>query len=171
MNIAQVASIIQKISDGFEEACIKCLDEKSNAVLLAVTEQLYSGLNGEGDHLSPTYDDDPYFDEEGPWYHRSKDYKAWKRGITPPISSSMLSLPPRPDEVPNLYINGKFYSEILAMRKGDVLEVNPGTGRGPAIVAKYGDEILNMGPTAVEYFNDTFMLPAIGTFFKECGYR
>lgn len=171
MGIEEVANIIHKIADGFEEACIKCLESNSGVVLHAVAEQLYSGLDGEEKHLSPTYDDDPYFEEEGYWYHRAKDYKAWKYSITPPVAGTMLGLPPRPDEVPNLYINGKFYSEITAMRKGDVLVVDPGSGNGSAIVAKYGDQILDMGQTAIEYFNTTYMLPAIDSFFKDCGYQ
>lgn len=171
MGIEEVARIIQKISDGFEEACIRCLDENSGIILDAVKEQLKSGQDGDGQHLSPTYDNDPYFEEEGYWHHRAKDYKAWKYSITPPVAGTMLGLPPRPDEVPNLYIDGKFYSEITAYRKGDALVVDPGSGNGPSIVAKYGDTILDIGPTAVGYFNLNYMLPAIDSFFKDCGYK
>lgn len=171
MDIDEVANIIHKIADGFKEACVKCLDDNRGIVIRAVTEQLYSGQNGEGGFLSPTYDNDPFFEEPGAWHHRSADYKKWKYNITPPVAGTMLGLPPRPDDVPNLYINGKFYSEIIAVRKGDSLEVSPGGGNGPSIVAKYGDNILNMGPSAIEYFNITYMLPAIDSFFKDCGYR
>ena len=171
MGIDEVAEIIRKISDGFEEMCIRCLEDNSGIVLHAVAEQLYSGQDGDGNHLSPTYDNDPYFEEEGYWHHRAKDYKAWKYSITPPVSGTMLGLPPRPDDVPNLYIDGRFYSEITAFRNGDVLVVDPGAGNGPLIVAKYGDTILDLGPTAIGYFNLNFMLPAIVSFFKDCGYR
>ena len=171
MGITEVADIINKMAGGLEEACIKCLDANSGIVRLAILEQLYGGQDGEGKHLSPTYDSDPFFDEEGTWYHRAADYKAWKNSITPPVAGSMLGLPPRPDDVPNLYINGKFYADILVKRRGDVLVVDPGINDGPDIVAKYGDEILNMGPTAVEYFNENYMLPAIKAFFYDCGYK
>lgn len=170
MDIKRVVEIVGKIADGFEEACIQCLSDNSGVVVLAVQEQLYSGQNGDGALLSPTYDDDPYFNEPGTWYQRAEEYKKWKYTITPPAAGSMLGLPPRPDDIPNLYINGKFFSDITARRSGDVLQVDPGNGDGPTIVAKYGDEILNMGPTAVEYFNTTYMLPAIDKFFKDCGY-
>lgn len=170
MGIAEVAEIIDKIANGFAGACAKCLADNAGVVLSVVREQLYSGLDGEERHLSPTYDDDPFFEEEGPWFHRSQEYKAWKMDITPPEAGSMLGLPPRPDNVPNLFINGKFHSEITAERRGDALEIGPGNGDGPSIVAKYGDEILNMGPTAVEYFNANCLLPAIGGFFNDCGY-
>lgn len=171
MGIEEVAKIIGKIADGFEEACIKCLEDRSPVIRNAIIEQLYSGQDGAGQYLSPTYDNDPFFEEEGFWHHRAKDYKAWKYSITPPASEPMLGLPPRPADVPNLYIDGTFYSEISVRREGVVLEIDPGTGNGPAIVQKYGDTILNIGPTAIEYFNTTCMLPAIDSFFKECGYK
>lgn len=171
MGINEVVNIIGKIADGLEEACMRCLNENSGAVLALIREQLYSGQDGEGKLLSPSYDDDPYFEEEGDWYHRSGDYKAWKYSITPPETSRTLRLPPRPYNVPNLWIDGTFYGEITATRRSDMLVVDPGNGNGPDIVDKYGDVILDMGPMAVEYFNATFMLPAIETFFKDCGYR
>ena len=90
MGIDEVANIIQKISDGFDEACINCLDDNSGIVLRAVAEQLYSGQDGEGNHLSPTYDNDPYFEEDGYWHHRAKDYKDWKYSITTPVYGTML---------------------------------------------------------------------------------
>lgn len=171
MSIEEVSNIIGKIADGFEEACMKCLEAHCNVIVRSITEQLYSGQDGNGQFLTPTYDDDPYFEEEGYWYHRAKDYKAWKYSITPPVSSSMLGLPPRPDSVPNLFIDGKFYSEITATRQGNVIVTDPGMGNGPSIVAKYGDEILDLGPVAVGYFNTTYMRPAIDSFFKDCGYK
>lgn len=171
MYIGDVAEIIGRIANGIEEACIQCLSNNSGIVVLSVTEQLYCGQDGNGEFLSPTYDNDPYFEEEGFWYHRSADYKKWKYTITPPSTGSMLGLPPRPDEVPNLYITGVFHKEINAKRKGDVLDVDPGHGNGPDIVEKYGDQILTLGPNAVQYFNITYMLPAIGAFFRGCGYK
>ncbi len=171
MYIGDVANIINKIAEGVEEACIKCLSDNSGVVVISVTEQLYCGQNGDGEFLSPTYDDDPYFNEPGVWYQRAEDYKKWKYSITPPITGGMLGLPPRPDNVPNLFITGVFHSEITAKRNGDVLDVDPGNGDGPAIVDKYGDNILTLGPNAVQYFNTTYMLPAIGSFFANCGYK
>lgn len=171
MDIQGVYDIIHKIVEGFEDNAMQCLSDHSGNVVIAIQEQIYSGQNGEGALLSPTYDADPYFEEEGPWYHRAADYKAWKYEITPPVGSSLLGLPPRPDNVPNLFINGKFFSEITATRRGDMLYVDPGHNDGPSIVAKYGDEILNMGPNAVEYFNREYMWPAIERFYNECGYR
>jgi len=171
MDIAEVADIIHRISAGFEENVIKCLEEQSDIVLEAVKEQLYSGLDSKESHLSPTYDDDTFFDKKGKWYHRNKAYKEWKKKITQPVKSEMLGLPARPDNVPNLYIKGTFYSQISAQRTGDMLDVTPGSGKGPEIVGKYENQILDLGPTAVGYFNSHFLIPSIEKFLKDCGYK
>lgn len=180
MTIAEVAGIIKKIAEGFEDACIRCLADNKSVVYDAVHEQLYSGQDGDGNYLSPTYTEDDYFrnrkrpwmhydDETGKTYIGAEGYREWKHDITPPVAGAMLGLPPRPVDVPNLWIDGTFYRSITVRRQGDSLVVN--SEDGAAIVAKYGDRILNMGPVAVEYFTTTYMLPAIGSFFKECGYK
>lgn len=171
MDIQRVADIIHKIADGFEENCVQTLDDNRNVVLQAVREQLYSGQDGKGSYLSPTYDNDPYFNEPGWWFGRAYAYKAWKREITPPVKGTMLGLDARPDEVPNLFVDGTFYSEISARRNGNGLEMDAGNGNGPSILAKYGDNILMMGPDAIEYFNLYYLIPSIEDFYRSCGYR
>lgn len=171
MDIYRVAEIIKSYAEGFEAACFRCLANHSGVVVLAVQEQLYSGVDSQGQPLSPTYDDDPYFNEPGYWHGRGADYKAWKRHITPPSSGPLLGLPPRRDEVPNLFIDGTFFSEITAEPRGDTLVTDPGIGNGPEIVSKYGDRILALGSEAVGYFNREYMLPAIEKHLKDSGYR
>lgn len=169
MEISQVVGIIHMIAGGFEENAVKCLSDHRSNVINTIHEQMYSGRDGNDKMLSPTYDDDPFFNSRGIWFGRSAAYKAWKRKIQWP-HDFVLGLPERPDNVPNLFIDGTFYSQINATVSDDALYLDPGSGNGPAIVTKYGDAILNMGPSAVEYFNRAFMLPAIETFFKDCGY-
>lgn len=175
MGIEEVANIIHAIAEGFEPACERCLHENGERVRLLVLEQLIAGQDREGKHITPTYDDDPFFEQEGFWHKRNAAYKAWKRTIAPITGGGeVLGLSPRPDAVPNLFIDGTFYSEVNARNIPNGVTIDPGTGNGPEIVAKYegaGHDILNMGPTAIEYFNQNIMLPAIGDFFKSCGYR
>lgn len=171
MDIYSVQDVIHNIAEGFEENALECLEFHSGNIVVAIQEQIYSGQNGKGEHLFPTYDTDPYFEEKGTWYHRAQDYKTWKNKIRPPVGSSLLGLPPRPDNVPNLFINGKFFSEITATRRGDMLYVDPGNGDGPDIVAKYKESLLDIGDSAVVYFNREYMWPAIEKFFNDCGYR
>lgn len=170
MDIKSVYDIIHNISEGFEANALQCLANQSSVVVDLIKEQIYSGVDGDGEYLSPTYDDDPFFEEPGYWYHRAKDYKAWKYHITKPVVSPRLMLSPRPVEVPNLYIDGTFFGEIRAAMQGDMLEVSPGNGNGPAIKEKYGDKLFMLGTDAVEWFNLEFMWPSIEKFINNCGY-
>lgn len=171
MDIQGVYDIIHKIAEGFERNALQCLDAQSRTIVDLIQEQLYSGVDGAGEYLEPTYDDDPFFNEPGYWHNRAAAYKAWKYEITPPVSSPRLCLAPRPVEVPNLFIDGTFFGQINASMKGDGLEVSPGNGNGPAIKGKYGDKLFMLGTDAVEWFNLEYLGPAIEIFFKESGYR
>ena len=147
--------VIHSIASEFEEECIRCMEEHKNVLVDCIQEQLYSGLDGTEHLLNPDYDTDTYFNEPGPWQNRAEQYKRWKERITPPLRSEMLYLPPRPVEVPNLFITGTFYDSITADR----------------IEKKYGEQILGIGDTAKEYFNIMYLRPWMERFFSECGYR
>ena len=171
MGIEEVTVIIGKIAAGFEENCAKTLQEKQGVVLASILEQLKAGQDGKGEALEPNYDNDPFFKEEGFWHNRGADYKAWKRTIPVPNFMPELALPMRPDHIPNLFIDGTFYGDINAKSLSDGLEIDPGTGHGPDIVSKWGQQILTLGPIAVAHFNEAHMLPSIDRFFQDCGYR
>ena len=74
----KIESVIRSIADGIEDECIKCMEENTEVVADCIKEQLYSGLDGDGDYLNPTYDNDPFFNEEGVWKGRAEMYKRWK---------------------------------------------------------------------------------------------
>ena len=168
----KIENVIRTIADGIEDECIKCLEENTEVVADCIKEQLYSGLDGDGDYLNPTYDNDPFFNEEGVWKGRAEMYKRWKERITPPIASNMLNLLPRPTEVPNLFITGTFHDSIKAIRNGDVLTITTSGFRdGPIIERKYGNQIFAMGESAKEYFNLFHLRPWLEEFFEDCGYK
>lgn len=171
MDIESVHDIIHRIAEGFEDNALECLGDSSDVVVDLIREQLYSGVDGKGEYLHPTYDDDPFFDEPGYWHNRANDYKEWKFRITPPAVSPNLRLAARPVEVPNLFIDGTFFGEINATITAGFLDVSPGYGNGPAIQEKYGDQLFMLGEDVVQWFNMEFMWPSIERFFRNCGYR
>ena len=92
MDWDRLTDAVNTAVDGFEDAVLACLETNKGVVEDIVQEQLYSGVDGNGNYLSPTYDDDPYFKTP----EHSRWYKNWKERITPPIQGEMLFLPPRP---------------------------------------------------------------------------
>lgn len=170
--VLEVAGVVRRIAEGFGEVVLDRLSQDRGLVVRMVREQIYSGLDSAGRFLSPTYDADPYFNEPGQWQGKAYQYKLWKRKITPPIRSYTLNLPPRPDNVPNLFITGAFFESIGAEMAGGALRVtSEGFMEGDDIVAKYGDGILGMGYNAREYFIGERLRPAVADFFTQCGYR
>lgn len=144
----------------------------------AVEEQLYSGLDGEGKNLTPDYDTDPYFDrvkwfrwEDGVMYHGAEGYKQWKLKITPPERSQIIGLPPRPENIPNLFIDGTFYSTIEAKGTTDGVEIGTGAETGNKIEQKYGSQIFGLEDRSKDWFAEVFLIPAINNFFQNSGYR
>ena len=82
----------------------------------------------------------------------------------------MLFLPPRPVEVPNLFIIGTFYDSIRTERTSDSLRVYTGGFRdGPVIERKYGEAIFSIGMNGKEYFNEHFLRDWIEAFWRSCG--
>ncbi len=168
----RLESVIDAIRDGIRDSVLECLDEKRDIITMSVTEQLYSGIDGEGEYLKPSYDDDPYFNEKGPWHGASYAYKKWKERITPPVRSVNLNLPPRPVAVPNLFITGLFHDSIKASRQGEVIRVyTSGFQDGPLIEKKYGEAIFKLTDDAKEYFNIHALRPWLNDFMTKCGYR
>ena len=172
MDFDRLESVIDAINTGIKDSILECLEDKRDIITTSVTEQLYSGIDGEGEYLKPTYDDDPYFNEFGPWHGASYAYKKWKERITPPMKSPTLNLPPRPVAVPNLFITGMFHSSIKAARVGDVIRVyTSGFNDGPPIEKKYGEAIFKLTDDAREYFNLYALRPWLNDFMIKCGYR
>lgn len=180
MDLYQVDRIIGKIADGFEEACKECMAENSEVFTRIVREQLFSGLDGEGRELQPSYLDDPYFDNVN-WfhwdemttkiYHGAEGYLQWKKDITPPTTGQVIGYPARNEGTPNLYIDGTFYGTIEARATNDGVQVYTDSETGMKIEQKYGATIFAIADLGKSWFNERYMLPAIARFFKDCGYR
>lgn len=93
-NIYEVSKTINAIAAGLEEECLNCMDANKSIIRDCIQEQLYSGMDGTDRCLSPTYDNDPYFNEPGPWQNKPEKYKRWKRKNH--TSGSQFSVKPAP---------------------------------------------------------------------------
>ena len=171
MDFDKACEVFDLLADNIEDAVVNCMLANGEAFAVMIREQLYSGIDGNNSYLSPTYDEDPYFLEPGPWQGRAEQYKRWKADITPPVQSELLFLPPRPTEVPNLFITGMFHESITYSQELDGLRIyTSGFQDGPIIESKYGEQIFMPTETAKEYFNVNYLIPALESFFSDCGY-
>lgn len=120
-NVARVAAYLESGA-----AVKEHLEPKSEEIMALQRARLMDGKRPDGSDIRPYYSEDRYF----PTPARAEAYKAWKQEITPN--------PRRNPEAPNLYINGKFHSELGVSFEPDGVEINGKTGYAIGIVRKYG---------------------------------
>lgn len=179
MNIVEVRERIRLIKDGIQPQILDCMAQNSHDMAVSVREQLYSGVDGEGNSLSPSYDSDPYFSEPRAGYYdedrghyvncylHPERYIAWKQRITPPEPSSRLNLPARPNNVPNLFIIGTFHQSIDARPTSRGVEIfTSGWDQGPLVERKYGSQIFKLTENAVGHFNESFLWPWLKSWMQ-----
>lgn len=110
--------------------------------------QLFEGRASSGEDLRPYYSEDV----QPSGYFRDSEaaarYAAWKRdGVDYPYEAN------RNPDAPNLYINGKFHSELEVFFGPDRVQVVGATPTARIIIAKYGSE--SFGLTAGNW-NEVF---------------
>lgn len=94
--------------------------------------QLLEGKGSDGEDLRPYYTEDlqphGYFKSQ----QSASNYMAWKETLNYPYSVE------RNSDAPNLYINGRFYSEMEVKSEADSMMIAPSSGYAAQIMSKYG---------------------------------
>ena len=94
--------------------------------------QLLEGKGSDGEDMRPYYTEDlqphGYFKSQ----QSASNYMAWKETLNYPYSVE------RNSDAPNLYINGRFYSEMEVKFEADSMMIAPSSGYAAQIMAKYG---------------------------------
>lgn len=93
--IGQMMRAWQKIN--LTEIAKEVITQNASEVGDLNRDQLYRGLDANGNYLSPKYSEDPFFKSR----ESALRYAQWKKQITPH--------PDRPLDVPNLFITGRFH--------------------------------------------------------------
>lgn len=169
MELKQYFEGWKRFADNFEGVLINQLHDKKELFEEFVTEQLYSGVNGDEQPLRPKYSEDPYFNMFKHPKIEAERYKKWKAKIQPP-ARSYLGFRPRDVDTPNLIIRGDFYASITAIPIADGISiVSQGVEFASDIERKYGDGIYEIGNKARKHYIDYYMLPRILKLMKECG--
>lgn len=94
--------------------------------------QLMEGKGSDGNDLRPYYTEDVQPSGYFKTVASARNYMAWKETLNYPYSVS------RNSNAPNLYINGRFYSEMEVRFEADTLGIYPTSGFASEIMAKYG---------------------------------
>lgn len=94
--------------------------------------QLLEGKGSDGNDLRPYYTEDVQPSGYFKTVASARNYMAWKETLNYPYSVT------RNSNAPNLYINGRFYSEMEVRFEAETMGIYPSTGYASEIMAKYG---------------------------------
>ena len=111
---------------------VALMDDRES-IIQKQREQLLEGKDNDGNDMRPYYSED--LQPEG-WFKSRESamrYAMWKKaGISYPIEVN------RNPDAPNLYIDGKFHSELEVQFGDKTVGVFPATTYASGIVGKYG---------------------------------
>lgn len=95
-----------------EQAVIVIIEKNEEKIVDLQRDQMMEGRGVDGNFIRPYYSENPYFKTA----EAAKKYAKWKAKITPN--------PQRPEDVPNLYINGYFHSSLFVKIMNDQFEID-----------------------------------------------
>lgn len=129
------------------------MSEDEGLLLELMKDQLYAGLDGDGNPLRPTYQDDPYFKEFKNPQAAAQAYSDWKDGMMQRTHNTLFAK--RPSGTPNLIITGSwFYDTLVAYAGNDSLIINAQSPIINELEGKYGDALLKLSPLALKFYTE-----------------
>lgn len=135
MTLEGLRSSLTTIRDGLADGSImrRVLDPRRDEIMTFQYQQLFDGKASNGEDIRPYYTED--LKPRG-WFHSvetAQAYARWKEeGIPYPFKAN------RNPDAPNLYINGKFHSELECYLLPDTIVISARTPYAANIVDKYG---------------------------------
>ena len=128
------------------------LEREQDALLESQRQQLIDGQTSEGTPITPSYTQDPFFKSAD----SAERYIVMKERKFDIPSSSV-----RNRDTPNLYITGKFHSELGVEFQATQFKVYGLTPYASGIMSKYGDSIFNLSPDNREKLMREKVMPYI----------
>ena len=129
-------SRVKNIGDGLTDGSLMrgVLMPYEGEILAKQKEQLFEGKSVTGEDMRPYYSED--LKPRG-YFHSAQSagrYAAWKQDLSYPYSAQ------RNPDAPNLYINGKFHSELGIDMGPDRVNIIDTTAKAKEIMSKYAGQ-------------------------------
>lgn len=134
--ISELLASVKKVNENLQngETVREVLEKHESDIMDLQLIQLFSGKASDGADMRPFYSEDL---QPGGFFKSvdsAKRYADWKQTINYPVQAS------RNPDAPNLYINGRFHSELEVEFGPDAVAVVGSTMYAQRIMNKYGVE-------------------------------
>lgn len=144
----EIKARVEKARDGLQTYLVRFVLEEHTADILELqSKQLLQGKASSGEDIRPYYSEDLKPSGYFRTVESAQRYSVWKEGLNYPYSAQ------RNPDAPNLYINGKFHSELDVFFDRDSVAVTGGSFYAQNIISKYGVQTFGL---MQEYWNEIF---------------
>lgn len=138
----QLLNKVTDVNEGLTSGALirNVVVEHENDIMERQLAQLFEGKTATGDDIRPYYSEDL---QPGGYFKNKESalrYAEWKRSLSYPVQAA------RNVDAPNLFINGKFHSELGVKFDAETMEIDGRTGYAQMIVAKYGLAQFGLSP-------------------------
>lgn len=130
----QIATALRKLPQALTVATEQVVRQNVAFLEDANTAQLAAGLDSDGQAITPEY---------------------------APLTVALKQLQGLPADRVTLRDTGDFYTSIIAQLDADSFELVATDEKTPALVAKYGDEILGLTEAHVDEFREDYVRPEL----------
>lgn len=140
---------VVKVQEGLKTELVRSvLMNHTSDILEFQSQQLLQGKASNGEDIRPFYSEDVkpsgYFNSA----ESAERYAGWKLTLYYPYEAN------RNPDAPNLYVNGKFHSELGVFYDSDRVEVVGASQYASRIVERYGVQTFGL---MQQYWNAVFM--------------
>lgn len=134
---------VQRVNDGMTtgEMVRDVVIRHPGDIMELQREQLFAGLAANGKDIRPYYSEDL---KPGGYFHSTESAKRYANWKSSGISYPSLGGFSRNIDAPNLYINGKFHSELDVQFNAQTVGIIGRTTYAKGIIAKYGQNTFGL---------------------------
>lgn len=133
------------------------MQEDKQLLTVLQRDQLWAGQKADGMLITPSYENDTeYFHSVA----AAQRYSAWKDSLSQRKHNPIFA--ERPSGTPNLIITGRWlYDALVIDIGGGKLSINVNSPIGGKLEAKYGEALLGLNHTALEYYVEEILFPRL----------
>lgn len=155
MTVKEMTVKIQHVQKNLIPWCEEIIEAHAADIKELLRDQMYAGLDGEGNKLTPGYSQDPYFKKPG----AGDRYAKWKDTLILRNHNSIF--PAKGFDTPNLIITGTLIYDRIFVQVGNGKLILDATSSIIAkIKLKYGD-IFKLSPLALMFFTTEILRPKL----------
>lgn len=162
--IERIEALRKKVSE-VPEKIDEVVVHNSEVLLSLNRDQMLLGRDAEGNVLTPSYLEDPYFDTP----EQAVTYAAMKQRLEAEHKARIENPTIYPDKdrnTPNLIVTGPFQDNMFVLAEGDSFLLGSTYPDTPDIDSKYGGCVFGIAPASRDFFYRQYLRPALMNFLK-----